>query len=72
MIFHQLCRRERNIIGNDNCLIYALRQCQVDKKKLNHMRSTIKCNSFPLSKIAQEYDISMEVFNEKDMRISSF
>jgi hypothetical protein len=49
-----------------------LRKNRVDKNKIDDMRDTMKCNSFSLSKIARitkEYDINMEVLNEKDMEI---
>jgi hypothetical protein len=72
MIFRRLDGREWNMIRNDKCLIYAMRQYGVDKNKLDDMRYIMKCNSFSLSKIPKEYDISIEVSNEKDMKISYF
>jgi hypothetical protein len=75
MIFNKLKRRERELIGEDNCLIYALRQKGLPQNVLDDMRDSMKCNSFPLSKvgkIAKEYNISLEVLNAHDNKVSYF
>jgi hypothetical protein len=67
MIFKKLSRRERDMIGNDNCLIYALRQTnKFEESLLDRMREVIKCDAFPITKLRKisiEFDISLTIIN---------
>jgi hypothetical protein len=74
MIFKKLGRRERHIIGEDNCLTYAIRQTHRYDGVLNRMNDYMFSKCFPVSKIkdkiSKEFGINIVIHNadQNDVR----
>jgi hypothetical protein len=67
MIFKKLGQREREIIKNDNCFCYALRQSgKVSNEKIENMKSSINQDCIPIKKIrkiSKKFGINLIITN---------